>query len=293
MKRLRYNAEQTVRLDFPNEWYVKSITGVTLTILNDAGTELLADDAATLYTATTLDGAADRYASSIVLADGSDALNIGDPILIAGVAKDEYRLVKGYDASVFTAELTLILDADHDDGDAVYGLFATISVDLTDTDTFYKGLPVTLLWTPDAGGRPITERAEITGAGTDVATLRKKFQHYCPRAYDAFISPVERFDVMLEIAENSIDRKLRREGLSYDRIMDQDDVSELLMSKLASLWANQGDETLADERKTWGNEFSNNLSEILSINVIADDDQDTIVDSNENTSHEPIFDRSW
>jgi len=90
MRQITYNlATNSLRFEYPEEWNPKTVSAVTLTILDLDATELLAASAVTLFTATTLDGDVDKYSSSFTLDSGTDSLTKGDVIMLSGIEGDE------------------------------------------------------------------------------------------------------------------------------------------------------------------------------------------------------------
>jgi hypothetical protein len=293
---VKYNhASNPLRIEFPAEWDSKSVTAVNVEVFDNDGAELVSSTPATLYTATTLAAAAARYASSITLDAGAVDLEQDDQILIAGVTGDEVANVKGYDSATKITELDTTLDNPHDSGDAVYGLFATYTLDTTATATFTRGMELTIRWTPTGAIMPFTQRLQVSVSGVDISGIRKELEYSCHRAYEAFTDEVEHFEWMLRKAERQIKKDLRASNppMDYDRIVDQDEVIDLVVAKMAYLWTQGGDEAIEDERKFWGSEYGTQLGIVKSLPIWEDKDQDNVKDEGEETSHEPIFDRSW
>jgi len=76
MEQIKYNSDaNALKFEFPTEWDVKTITDITITVLNSAGTELLTATSLTLWTQTTLDSAAARFADEITLDSAADDLS--------------------------------------------------------------------------------------------------------------------------------------------------------------------------------------------------------------------------
>ncbi|MCP4545335.1 MAG: hypothetical protein GY835_02575 [bacterium] len=292
MRQILYNsASNILRLEFPTEWDGDSITGATVKITDLDGDELLAATALTLYTSTTLDGAVERFASSVVLDSAATALAPGDMILIAGAEGNETCVVKGYDATTYTAELEEILDNEYADADAVYGLWGTYTLDTTTVATWTAGLVVTLTWTPTGGGQPVTEAAQIAIASLDIAGLRLDLQDKFTRVYDAFTDPVDRFD---RIAKQAIrDLKYRHEGtVDIDRAVDQPRFIRAVMAEMAYIWTLSGDEKIADEYQRIMTE-RDEANRILANPFWVDGNQDLEEDAGETTTHDETPVSGW
>jgi hypothetical protein len=294
MKQINYNdASVPLEFRFPAEWDANLVTDVTLQIKNMAGTEILAAESVTLYTATTLDADAARYADEIVLDSGAGTLKAGQSILVKGVEADEVRVVKGFNTTSKAVKLESLLDSPHDEDDAVIGLFCTHSIDTTTVADYPKGDRFTLIWTPIGSGMPSREIIQVSTSAVEVEGLRQDLKDRCPRAYEAFTVPYDRFDNMLTQAENEIAIELSASQLSYDRIVDQDLIRPTLIAKLAFLWTQNGDDNLEDERLFWSSEYGKHIGFVINNPIWTDTNQDDVEDEIEVTSHEHIFDRSW
>lgn len=295
MRNLEYNnAAQTLRLEFPDEWNPPDISAVTLTILDRDGTELLAASACTLYTATSLDGDANRYASTITLDSAAGALVQGDRIFIAGEAGNEKQTVRGQDLTSEIVTLEGILYHDHVDGDVVDACWCTISVDTSTVATFTAGLPITLLWTPTGSGSPFTESAQIAKTTLSIEGLEERFRAVWSRAYEDFINPQDKFSIMRAEAERQLKAELLSDGLNMDRIIDQDRIAPVLMARMAYMWTLNGDVNKEDERKAIGDEYNKLVAQLKRDPIWQDSDQDFVEDEEvETTSHETYFERGW
>jgi hypothetical protein len=291
---LRYNhATNVVRFDFPPEWDGSAITDLKLQIADKDGTELLAAASATIYTATSLDGDVAAYLSSIVLDSAAGALVPGDQLLVAGVLGDELVRVKDYDGTTYTAELEETLLYAHADNAPVYGMWGTKTVDTTTVATWPIGKIVVLTWTPTGTGLPTTQLGQVVVSRPELEGLRGVFADVWPRAYNAFKEPTEKFDRMYDQAGKQLATELLAEGMDIERIKDTELLEPIMMTKMAWLWALNGDEQLEDERKIIALEYAAQKALIKNLPIWIDHDQDGVEDDGETTSHEPIFDRSW
>ena len=296
MKQIQYGEDAIpFRFDFPAEWDPANVSALTLTIKDDSGTELLAADAMTLYTATALLEDALQYTSSIVLATGAGDVAPGDMLLIDGAAGTELVRVKAYVSGTNTAELESILKYDHTEGDNVYATWATYELDVSDTDTFLKGLTMTFIFTPTGSGQVTRDEYQISSAVVDLAGIEKTFSIIYPRAYDAFTKPVNNFSVYLSEAERQVKNELlsKNNSVDYDRIVDQDMIAPVIMAKMAILWTLNGDENKEDERNALGLDYSAQMANFLNRTKWTDDDQDDAKDEEEISDNEPVFNTSW
>lgn len=294
MRQLRYNDNaNSIKFLFPPEWDPKLVSAVNLQVTDNDAVVLLADDPVTLYTATTLDAAAARFASSVTLDSGAGDLDIGDPVLIAGDLGDEIVFVKGYDADnqILTTEETL--NSAHEAADAVYGAFGTYTLDTTVVDTFKAGLIVTLRWTPTGVGVPITKLAQIAKVSFDLTGLERDFKDHYWRAYDDMKNPIDKFTRMASFAEKEVTDDLLGQGLHIQRLTDQDKLRPLIMAKMALNWTLNGDENKLDEHEKYGLNYSNKFDRVLQWPLWQDLDQDLVEDESEVSSHNHRFRRSW
>jgi len=294
MIQLQYNlATNALRLELPAEWDAKLLSGLTVGAKDNDGNVLLAPAAATLYTATTLDGAVSRYADDIVLDSGADALNIGDSIVLSGPSGEEVRRVQSYVAATFTAKLESAVDHEYDDEDDVYGRFATYTLDTTTIATWTLALPFVLTWTPTGTGMPITQTARISKSALNLAGLYSRFKSKFPRAYKAFTIPVDKFEAMRDEAQTEVAAEALYDNLDIERIVDQDVIISTIMAKMAWFWCLQSDDDMETERQTLANEYEKKYSVMMKSAIWSDDNQDEKKDEDEVTDHEHYFENGW
>lgn len=284
-----------LRFSYPTEWDPALISAITITCKDDDGEELLSAQSATLYTDTTLDEDADQYTSSIVLASGAGAVAPGDRMVIDGIEGTETVIIKAYDSSTRTAELEEILLYNHLDGDNVYATWATYNLDTSTVADFPKGLLFSILWTPTGDGNVTRWEAQIAASEVDLSGIQEQFKAAYPRAWETFRNPVGKFDIIQKIAERQIKNDLLAENnsLDFDRVVDQDQLMDVVMAKMAYIWALQGDENKTDEREAIGSELEAQMARLRQAVLWTDDDQDDDRDSEEVTDHEPIFNTNW
>jgi hypothetical protein len=294
MRQIKYNfATNYIRCEFPDEWEPADITAVSLTITDRDGNVLQAATAATLYTATDLHADVAAYQEEIVLAAGSGALEEGDVIWIDGVAGYERHRVKGYDSTTRTATLEEILEQAHEEDDAVYPCWVTsAAIDTTTVATWTAGLPVTLTWTPTGSGQAFVEMAEVSKYSMAAEGLELRFKAIYWRAWDDF-EKKGTFSIIREEAERQLRSELASNGLDYNRIVDNDIFSPVLMARMAWLWTLNGDENKEDERKTIGAEYNALLAQLLKNPIWVDTDQDLVEDEGEVSDHQDIFFDAW
>lgn len=294
MRQIRYNhATNVLRFEFPVEWKGDDITGATLAIKDRDGAELLAAQSLTLYTATELDGAVAQWQKVITLDSAAEDLAPGDPILIDGVAGPELRRVKGYDAVTYEVKLETILQNDHADADAVYGLWGTYTLDTTTVATWTAGLICTLIWTPAGAGQATTYDVQIAKSTVEVEGLARRFSSLFPRAYKSFTDTTNRLDDMVAEAKSQVYEELDLNNMDLPRIVDQDAISTAIMYKMAVLWAEGADLDKQDERNHLLKQYESKKAIALSRVIWIDQNQNSIEDDGETTDHEHKFARAW
>lgn len=294
MKQIRYNDDANViKFLFPPEWDPQLISDVELQITDENATVLLEDTSINLYTATVLDEAAIRFASSVTLDSEAGDPDIGDPMLIAGDAGDETVFVKGYDADnqILTIEGTL--NNAHEAADAVYGAFGSYTIDTTTVADFPAGRSVTLRWTPTGDGVAITELRQIAKTSFDLGGFERDFKDHYWRAWNDMKNPHEKFIRMAGLAELEVSDELMGAGLDLQRLIDQDRLRPLIMAKLAYNWTLNGDENKKDEYEKLGLNYSNKYDRVLQWPLWIDHDQDLKKDESEVSSHPHSFHRSF
>ena len=294
MKQLKYNTSDNIlRIDYPEEWAIADLTGITATIKGTDGVELLAASVVTMYPATTSDGGIDRYSDQIVLAVGATTPDTGDILTLSGAVGVETVRVKAYDPSTLTVTTEEPVENQYDDGDAIYGNFGTIAVDTTDTDTFLLGINVQVLWTPTGTGTVTKELYDIARFALDLVSLRARFQRIYPRAYKAFTAPTDRFSDMALEAEEEVKVEIESSLMNYDRIVGQSIIIQLIMAKMAYMWTFNGDDEIEDEREFLMGRYNTKFAEVKNLPIWQDTNQDDIKDENEVQTHQHIFGRNW
>jgi hypothetical protein len=285
-----------VHFEFPVEWNAKTVTGVTLTIQDTSGNELLAADALTLYTATTLDGDVARFLKTLTLDAAAGDLSRGDKILIEGVSGDEFAIVEGYDSTAKQVEIEQTLNLAHEDGDAVRGAFGDIEVDFSDADDFPAGRELLFIFTPaGSGDSEVTQLAEVAVSSLNIQGFESRFRLIYKRAYESFTRPVRIFDEMVDEARRRLrtDLLAHQPPLDIERVVDQDLIAPALMAKMAILWCLEGDDDKKEERETLANSYDKEFSKLCALPIWEDKDQDRTKTDEEVSDHEPIFTKGW
>lgn len=293
MRELNYGSDaETIRLAYPHSWDPADITGLTLAINDRSGNELAAASPATLWTPTTLDGAAGAFSTTITLNAGADDLEPDDLIMLVGAGGKEIQTVRGYNSTTKLVTLDSILRNGYSDGEAVYGLFATIEVDLSDTDVFPAGKELILIWTPVGTGSPFTETAAISKyRQVDAAGFEGLFRDLYPRAHLGLTQPRNRLPSVLKVAKQEIRSKLLAKDPRFDvsKVRDQELLDPALMASCAVIWARDGDKVLEDERKEYKDALTSAVKMLAALPVWVDTDEDNIQDTGETSAHPHIF----
>jgi hypothetical protein len=293
------NQTDTIWMSFPPTWDPSVITALTLKVADRSGNELMASTAADLYTATTLDADALRYADTVTLDAAAEDLSPGDVIRIVGSSGYEDRTVKGYDSISKVAILEQIIDNEYADGDSVYRLSAPVTVDFTDTNVYPAGQQLLLTWTPTGTGAPFTQLAEIAPTiQLDIEGFEVGFKALFRRAYEGLKEPEDRLDTVFEEAQKSLRRELISRRLDVTRVMDQDVMEPCLRLLCAIYWARGGElsdnnPNLKDELAEWRLDYKAEFELLCKNPIWVDDDIDDIQDPGETTSHEPYFRKGW
>jgi len=294
------NSTTLIHIDFPLTWDPSALSALTLQIADHDAVELMAATAATLYTATTLDADVLRYASTVTLAATAGNVVAGNVIRIVGAAGYEDRVIKGYDTTTKIATLEQIVDNEYVDGDDVYLLSASVTVDLSNTTTFPLGQSMVFTWTPTGTGSPFTQLREIGSTiQVDVEGFEVGMRALFRRAYDGLKTPEDRLGTVLDEAQKDLRRQLISRRLDITRVMDQEVLEPSLRLLCAIYWARGGElvdgeklslkDELAEYRKDYSIEF-----ELLCKNPIwVDTDMDNIEDPGETVSHEYYFRKGW
>ncbi len=134
---------------------------------------------------------------------------------------------------------------------------------------------------------------QVSISALDIAGLRLEFKDAWPRPYSAFTKPHDRFERMVKIAERELYREFKVVGLDIQRIVDQSEIIDALMAKMAAIWARGGDADKEDERETIANEYERIFAVTVKLPFWQDTNQDKIEDEQEKSDREHIFTEGW
>jgi hypothetical protein len=298
MRELNYSSSaQVIRVVFPESWDPALLSGLTLTIMDREGTVLMVAAPATMWPDAALSVAAPAFSLSITLAGTPTAPAPQDPLKIVGASGiSEYQTVSAYNSVTKVVTLESILKYGYGIGDDVYGLWATITVDLSDTDDYPAGKQLTLLWTPSGISGPFTELAEISKyQQLDVAEFGQYLRKIYPRVYDGLFSPQNRLSEVIDAATKKVAALLvtRDPKFVLSKVRDQELLKPSIAAACAVIWVRNGDRELEDERKEWRRDLSEEIETLASQQVWVDIEDDFVEDENETMAHPHIFQKGW
>jgi hypothetical protein len=292
LKQIKYGDDAFVmRFEMPASWDVESITEVTIGIDRNA-TSLLDATAATLYTATTLNGAVVRTAGTVTIANDATAVVEGDRLRIAesasGPAEDVE--VHSYNSSTKVVTIKRELNDAHANGAAVYGMWASYDLDASDTDVFVKGYVVEVTWTPDSDNQAYTERYVIGSSGYATTSLWRTVSKMWKSLWNEYsgYSQDDLNDVE-EIIRSRFDSIFKNAGLDANRIVDKSQIDPgfALYGRMVLL-EDGGDEKIR-EYEVAKTAFYLWFDELKKSPIWSDDDQDESQDETEIRTHTPYF----
>ncbi len=272
-----YNAN-VLRAELPDDY--DTITAAAITITKDAdGTDLLAATAATVYTATTLNGAVEAGADTVTVDSGADNLAAGDLIRISSTSGGaETMRVTAYNATTKVATLDDYLLYDHESGAAVTARWLTYTLDASTTSTWTSGLDFTIEWNPTSDNQPWTEPGEIlerTTGGASGTLFSVLYSHY-----DKAI-PSGKFNDYESAANEELRSLFLGRGVDIDKLVASYSIQPLIMAQMALFIAETGDDTWAGERAAMGKKRDDLLDSFTSSYQWIDKDQDLAVDDGE------------
>jgi len=294
MKQIPYGtASFEIGFIAPMDWDVSLLSAVNVSIKDFDGTVVLASTASTLWTATTTDGAILQFDKSLKLTSGATAPSVGDVLTISGSSSSEDVIVEAYDATTLTVTTESLIQHAYEDDADVYNNKISYSIDCSDTDTFTAGKILVATWTPVGTGTPFKVELQITKFIADTSDLKKLFGYLHPRAHDAFLNPLDRFDDMVSLAQTRVEFEMRCEQMDYHRIIGEPIVKDLLMSKMACLWLLDADEDLQDEREEVKADYASLFAMTKQLPIWTDTNQDDVKETLETSSHNHIFLKGW
>lgn len=282
---LKYGDTTVLRFEIPPQWDVLSITGISVSVTNSSGTVLDSGDA-TLYEATTLDGATSSQATSITLADLSGDLSPGDRIRIGSSSEPgEVREVYSYGSLV--AKIVTELEYPHSDGADVCGMFATYSLDMSDTDTFGLGDDLFVRWTPDT---PDLDEVENYVIGSTAVLGGDMWEEYS----NTFPNDAQRMHGRDPMRFEKFVRRMMRlefqdKGFDFDRLATTDHLQNglVLLTRRFVLEGSGDTDQVEYERAV--KSFDSWISKVIRLPLWEDSDQDESVDEDSGEIKSYVF----
>jgi hypothetical protein len=218
----------SLRLEYPANWHIESLTGVKLAIYDSDGTNTLAATSATCYTATTLNGAISAGATTLTLAGTATSPVKGDRLRIAASASGpaETVEVQSYNSTSKVATLLHNLAYDHATATAVYGGFCTYAADFSSATNYPLNTIVQFVWQPQGtDDLEIRQLGQIVSGSVNLSDFEARFRALHPVAYRMAET---RLASILDLARERIYYVLRARGLDTERIVDQALLSAVL-----------------------------------------------------------------
>jgi hypothetical protein len=289
MKQLKYDSENTLRLEIPPEWKVQNnIQNITVAVKDTSGNSLLSAANTTLYSADTLASAASSGDNTVTLTTGN-VLSFGERIRLYGSGNTtEDRTVLSYVASTKVVTLSTVLDYDHSASSEVHGLFATYAIDMTDNDVYSKNRQLRIIWTSsDIKHAPYTELAEVAETSEFSASdFDEEFSALYPREYE---NARERLTSLRELAERRLGYRLQSRGMNMDRVQDQRVIMDSLLSLTRYLTIQgYGDDWEFEINQAW-DQYLRDFEDLCSLPIWVDDNQDEIKTEDEVQVFEPLM----
>ena len=279
----------TLRLEMPPTWPIESISTVSLVVRDTAGTIKIAAANATLYTATTLNGALTAGSRSITLANTAGNVVEGDRLRIAAsvAGGSEDVEVESYNSTSKVATLKRSLYRNHTTGTAVYGMWASKgSLDFSSATGYPAGLVVVAGWTPSTGGVEITDLYTISKNEFEGVNTIDRFRVRFPDFYLAAEDTIR--DIELE-AERQVRYDFLVRDLKMDRIVDRELIMPALLTMMAYLIALGRGDQWAAERDNLFMIYEKETEKLFAMPIWVDEDQSQSKDVEEEVRyHSPV-----
>lgn len=286
-RQLRYDDTNVVRHELPADLALTTTSAIYLTVYDDDGTALVARAQATTYTSTTIGSAVTVGDSSFVLAAGAGALEPGDRVRIldSDMGPDEDVLVHHYDSSTRTVHAVESLRCSHSVSAGVVGMWATASIDMTDTDVYEPGSTVILAWehgSDESSARKYTSDLYTVGSlglgGSDV------LDRFATRFPDLALKIQDRRNQALLEARRELTWECSARGCDLDKIVDQEVIMIPLLLKLALIAAGVSDQYAA-EREQLLAEYAVQFDRAMSLPIWVNLGDDLAKSDDETRSH--------
>ena len=272
-----YNAEQTVIAVGTG-----TFNATETYVADESGTYTITAAAATVLTATTLSAAATRGKGTITLAAVTN-ITEGSVLRIAMSADgpEEDVTIANVNTVSKVCGLTDRLKFSHTSGAAVSGRFLSYALDVSDTDVFKSGLDFNVIWDLNTDDPAWREDAEILKREVAFGGLEAEFKAAFPHYHTEITGGG--FDTMQARAFATLrNRFMQIAQRDLDKLVNPDDLEEILMWQIAYQIAWAGDNSWGEERtatKQVLDELVNRFA--TSTNIWIDDDQDDVEEDEE------------
>ena len=287
MRQIPYNnAAATLYFAYPPGWDIDSITGVNITVNNTAGTELLAADATTLFTATTLDAATTVGADNVSLTAVTGATE-GRPYYIpsSSSGKSEHLVCRYVDTSGKNVYVERELRAAHASGAAFKGTYCTYDLDtstVADFTTTGANSQLVIIWTPvGSDDLPIYERAEVAISDYQASDFESRFEMLYPREHQVIKAKTQPMADYYDESREQLRIALRSRGFQMNRAVDQSLLTPALLAHTRYLVTLSGGDKWVGEREAAMGEYVRQFETLCSESLWIDMDQDLIEDADE------------
>ena len=282
MRQLEYNnAAFTMVFEFPPGWDIASITAVNITVKNTAGTTLLAETAATIYTATTLNGAVAIGDSYVTLANTATACVPGRQYEMAASAAGPAEVLSchHYDGTNYLLYGTADTRSAHTTGTAVKGAYCTYDLDTSTVATWPVGTQCVIQWAPVGSDDPsMFERAEISISRFGAPDFEQRFEAKYPIEYD--VARGEIGSLEFETYE-LLKMRMKSDGVHLDRLRDTNDVMPTFLALARYIVLEGSGDSETTERNEARENYDRLYAYLAKIPAWQDLDQDEIQDPSE------------
>jgi len=282
IRQIQYeNAAHGLRFEFPADWDVGSVTGVTCAVYGHDGTAILAADAATLYTATSLDEAVAVGDASITLSAGAAAVKKGDRLCIVASSAGPAEIVEveSYATSTRVVALRHACQYAHSDTTAVKGAWATYDLDASDTGDYYSGRDLVIVWQVAGIDAPqVTWSAQVAKQALALDGLLERFRAVYGTLYE---TETRDFEVILDEATRRVSLDMRARNLDLDRVIEQDILHPAIMERVRLLIACDGGDQYQTERDDALRQYAHEIETLSALPIWQDENQDKTIDEGE------------
>lgn len=239
-----------------------------------------------IATATTLNGAMSRGASSAVLTSVT-GYDVDDVVRVAGATGTEQFKILGIDVANKTLTFDKRADYAHEDGAAVSCRHITYVIDASDTDVFLADLEFVILWGVDSDGDPdfdtddpphrelgIVAKRLASHSGLE-QQFRSAYQRYVPLVVEGH------WNDLVSLAHTELRNLFLLRDRDIDKVVDTDRIAPLLLLQIAYHLASTGDSGFNDESERLMRRRDMSLDGFARAAIWQDIDQDDVMEDHE------------